>query len=400
MALHEFVDVGCQVCGSDQAEEVYVRELETVSFGRVTRHLRLCSACGFLYASPRPDVEALDYHYRRSDHASGAIWHASGEGSRHERLTVHRRGFIERHVGQAATGRALDVGCSRGDLLAALQLPGWKRLGLEPSASAATRARERGLCVIESTLEQNPLARESFDLITCISVLEHVADVRESMAALEALLVPGGLLVLYLPDSMRAVAHVAEFFSFEHLSHFTAGSATRLLLEFGLRPLEIEAAEGPGLLLCARKEGREALRSLERPNDRDALRAAVERYRADRLAFEADLRERFTALQSGWKRAGKRVGIYGAGEHTRFLLEVLDFGEQVVAVFDSDPKKHGKRFLRWRVSPPEHASKLGVDTIVLSSRPYQDEMHARVAHLTPRHGIEIVRCYPPVQAAA
>jgi hypothetical protein len=220
------------------------------------------------------------------------------------------------------------------------------------------------------------------------------------MFALERLLAPGGHLVLYLPDSARAVAHVAEFFSFEHLSHFSAGSASRLLLEFGLRPLEVERAEGPGLMLCARKDGKRAVGGVKVPDDREEMHAAVERYRDDRRRFDGDIQRRFSALREEWKRTGTRVGIYGAGEHTHFLLELLDFSDEVVAIFDSDPKKHGKRFLQWRVSAPQRAHELGVDAIVLSSRPYQDEMHAAVAHLTPEHGIEVVRCYPRAQPAA
>ena len=400
MALHEFIDVDCQVCGSKQADEVYVREFETVSFGRLTRRLHLCPGCGFLYASPRPGPGALDYHYRRSDKGSGAIWHARGEGSRHHRLTAYRRDFIERHIRGIAPGRVLDVGCSQGDLLAALELLGWSPLGLEPSASAAAKARKRGLDVVEATLEQNPLAAESFDLITCISVLEHVFDVGESVHALERLLAPGGHLVLFVPDSTRAVAHVAEFFSFEHLSHFSAGSLSRLLTGFGLHPLDLERPDGPGLMLIAAKKGRSATGDVEIPDDREELRAAVERYGQDRRRFDGELRERFAALQAHWKSAGTRIAIFGAGEHTQFLLELLDFSGQVVAVLDSDPAKHGKRFLRWRVSAPERAPALGVDAIVLSSRPYQDEMHAAVAHLASEHGVEIIRCYPRVPAAA
>jgi hypothetical protein len=79
---------------------------------------------------------------------------------------------------------------------------------------------------------------------------------------------------------------------------------------------------------------------------------------------------------------------------------LLDFSDQVVAILDSDPSKHGKRFLRWRVSTPERAAAIGVDAIVLSSRPYQDEMHSTVAHIAAEHGIDIVRCYPRTQAAA
>ena len=49
------------------------------------------------------------------------------------------------------------------------------------------------------TVEQSPFERSSFDLITCISVLEHIPDDREAVERIWSLLRTGGRLVLTLP---------------------------------------------------------------------------------------------------------------------------------------------------------------------------------------------------------
>ena len=390
-----WLEVDCQVCGAKEAEAVYERSFETAELDRAHMRLVLCSRCGFLYASPRPSPETMAEHYRSSPSASGAVWHAHGKGSRHERIAAYRSGFVARLREELpASGSVLDVGSSQGDMLCAYDLPEWRLVGLEPSALAAARARERGLEVVEASLESNDLPPASFDLVTCWSVLEHVWDVRSAVAELARLTKPGGHLVVYVPDSARPTAQISEFFSFEHLSHFTTGTLYRLVQDVGLHPLRLEHSEGPGLTLALRREDVASTAALPVPDDRDELVAALRRYGHERAAFEDGIRRRFEHLLADWREHSTRVALFGAGEHTRFLLDLVGLGEHLVAVLDSDPTKNGRRFLRWTVHPPEAAPDLGVDVIVISSRPFQEEMAAAAEPLALAHGIEIVRCYP------
>ena len=64
-----------------------------------------------------------------------------------------------------------------------------------------------------------------------------------------------------------------------------------------------------------------------------------------------------------------------------------------MAVFDSDESRHGSEFLRWPIRAPEDAAELGIDVLLISSRPFEDEMYARVAHFPAELGIDVVRCY-------
>lgn len=405
MEAPRFVDVACQVCGERDGEPAYARELETAAAGRVRMQLLLCPSCGFLFQSPRLARAHLSRFYADSSDASGAVWHASGAGSRQAELCAARDRFARRALELAGTprerGSVLDVGCSQGDLLAALDLPGWHKVGLEPSAAAGARARERGLEVVRGTLDWHDFPRAwngpsdgGFDLVTCMSVLEHVWDVRDAMSSLEALVRPGGTLVLDVPDSTRPVPQIAEFFSFEHLSHFTAATLARLLAGFGFRIVLVEPRGDCGLLVGARREGRRSVGAPALADERTALAAALQRYRKERESFERSLRERFELLARGWRARSARIALHGAGEHTRFLLDLVDLGESVIAVLDSDPTKHGQTFLRWTVRAPEEAAELGADAILLSSRPFQEEMARALAPLARAHGIELVRCYP------
>lgn len=399
--MSALVELSCQLCGARRGETVYERTFDSLALGRVGVRLVCCPDCGFLYASPRPTPEAMRAHYAEGSFASGAVWREQGTDSRQERFVRARAAFLLRHLGgDARAVRILDVGCSRGDFLSALELPGWQRCGLEPGRRAAEAARARGLAVVEETLEENHLLSESFDAVTCFSVLEHVWDVRAAMQGLERLVAPGGLLVLYVPDSTRPVAQVAEFFALEHLSHFSAGTLTRLLRDFGFRPESLEEAEGPGLIVAARKVGRSALRSLPVPDDRARLVRAVTAYAAERERFECALRERFDEHLTTWERDRARLAVFGAGEHTRFLFDLVPLRGLCVALLDGDPAKQGRRILGLPVHVPEALPELDVDAVVLSSEPFQEEMAARIGPLAEAGGVTLVRCYPERRRAA
>lgn len=58
---------------------------------------------------------------------------------------------------------------------------------------------ENRCSLTNSTLDLTSYEKESFDLITCISVLEHIPDDEESIKTMWALLQPGGRLILTLP---------------------------------------------------------------------------------------------------------------------------------------------------------------------------------------------------------
>jgi 2-polyprenyl-6-hydroxyphenyl methylase/3-demethylubiquinone-9 3-methyltransferase len=101
---------------------------------------------------------------------------------------------------------ALDVGCGGGLLAEPLARLGAKVTGIDASpeviAVARAHACELGLEIDYRAGDVQDLERE-FDLITCMEVIEHVAEPRAFMTALASRLAPGGLLILSTPNATR-----------------------------------------------------------------------------------------------------------------------------------------------------------------------------------------------------
>ena len=111
---------------------------------------------------------------------------------------------LDEHSQTPLTGKAaLDVGCGAGLLAEPLARLGATVTGVDASAEligvARKHAEAMGLEVDYRAGEIEALDGR-FDLVTCMEVIEHVADPAEFLRALAKRLAPGGLLILSTPN--------------------------------------------------------------------------------------------------------------------------------------------------------------------------------------------------------
>ena len=92
--------------------------------------------------------------------------------------------------------RVLDVGCSRGNFLAAGNRLGFHMEGVEPAANIAAAARAQGLVVHTGLLADANFPAASFDAITLFEVIEHLQEPLSLLRECHRVLKPGGILLL------------------------------------------------------------------------------------------------------------------------------------------------------------------------------------------------------------
>ncbi|MEO8739952.1 MAG: bifunctional 2-polyprenyl-6-hydroxyphenol methylase/3-demethylubiquinol 3-O-methyltransferase UbiG [Casimicrobiaceae bacterium] len=113
-----------------------------------------------------------------------------------------RLGHIDQRCGGLRDKRVLDVGCGGGILAEAMARAGASVTGIDLSEKPLGVARlhrlESGVAVDYRLIAAEELAVEapaSFDVVTCMEMLEHVPDPASTIAACAQLVKPGGLVV-------------------------------------------------------------------------------------------------------------------------------------------------------------------------------------------------------------
>ncbi len=128
-------------------------------------------------------------------------WDPHGEFKPLHLMNPLRLEWISDHCGGLFGKQVLDVGCGGGILSESMALQGANVLGIdmgqEPLQVAKLHALEQGVKLdyqripVEELAEQQP---ESFDVVTCMEMLEHVPDPSSIVRACAKLAKPGGKL--------------------------------------------------------------------------------------------------------------------------------------------------------------------------------------------------------------
>ena len=129
-------------------------------------------------------------------------WDPNGSSRPLHELNPARVEYLERGVGLAGK-TVVDVGCGGGILSEAMARGGAHVLGIDLAPAlvevARAHAADGGLDIAYRSISAEALAAErpgGFNLVTCMEMLEHVPDPAATLAALAALVRPGGDVVV------------------------------------------------------------------------------------------------------------------------------------------------------------------------------------------------------------
>ena len=203
-------------------------------------------ACGCTFLHPVPTSDQLP---DQGDWWSGqrkkfsrkrrlkSIWNnirARLFGSSKERFLWYMRKVVP-------TGRFLDAGSGRGEMLMRASRF-YECVGLDPSPRALACVKEKGLHVIQDTLENADLEENSFDLVLLDSVIEHVVSPAALLRKAHYVLRDRGAIIVVTPklNGPAYRLHGAEWNGFRHGYHtflFTAKTLSQLMHEAGFHVL-------------------------------------------------------------------------------------------------------------------------------------------------------------------
>ncbi|WP_281839148.1 bifunctional 2-polyprenyl-6-hydroxyphenol methylase/3-demethylubiquinol 3-O-methyltransferase UbiG [Cardiobacterium hominis] len=177
-----------------------------------------------------------------------AFWDVQGPYRTLHQINPARLQFVERFVVLSGL-RVLDVGCGGGILSEALAERGASVLGIDLAESAlqAAEAHRAGQAVeyrLESSRE-TAARGEVFDVVTCMEMLEHVADPAAVLRDIHVLLKPGGW-AFFSTINRTLKARLGAVYAAEYLLHLVPQGTHQY--DWFIKPAELSRmAERAGL---------------------------------------------------------------------------------------------------------------------------------------------------------
>ena len=224
----------CHVCSGAR-----VRYLFSVDDYRVVK----CDDCGLVFLNPQPSDDEL----ARIQSAT-----ISPDGDGHEGFNEVKQAAAKLYLGKIrrycglGKGRLLEIGSGTGDFLAAAEAEGWEVAGIDNSAAACDRARQRlkNGSIRCCELQGAELESAQFDLCVISNILEQVRSPLGFLKEIHRVLKPGGTLFIATPSmdswSARFLRQKWMKFKPEHLTYFDRQTLQTALFNVGFHEVIVE----------------------------------------------------------------------------------------------------------------------------------------------------------------
>ncbi|MGN6658379.1 MAG: methyltransferase domain-containing protein [Achromobacter mucicolens] len=337
-----FLDLGHAPPSNAYLSEAALRGPETWFPLRIL----VCESCWLVQTEDHAGREALftdDYAYFSSFSSS---W------------LVHSRRYVDAMIGRFGLGKdsmVAEIAANDGYLLQYVKDAGIACYGVEPTASTAQAARDRGIDIVQRFFgvelgDELTESGRAADLIAANNVLAHVPDINDFVSGFAALLKPQGVATFEFPHLLRMVQE-GQFDTVyhEHYSYLSLTAVSRIFTANGLSVFDVEhlSTHGGSLRVFAQRldtgkheTSAEVARTLDEeqragvatPDFYACFQQQAERVKNDLLAFLVELR-----------RGGKRIAAYGAAAKGNTLLNFAGVRPDLLPyVVDLNPAKQGK----------------------------------------------------------
>lgn len=305
----------------------------------------VCDACWLVQTEDYRSADSLfdaDYAYF-SSYSSSWLEHA-------ERYVA----AMSERFALTQDSHVVEIAANDGYLLQYVAARGIPCLGIEPTASTARAAREKGLEIRELFFGEavgQALASEgwSADLMAANNVLAHVPDINDFLKGFAALLKPTGVATFEFPHLLRLMEQQQfDTLYHEHYSYLSLTAVQTLCRRNGLSVFDVESlpthggslrvfvqrgdAQRPVSAAVGDLLAQEEQRGIKTCAYYASLAPAAERIKHDLLRF---------LLQA--KAEGKTVVGYGAAAKGNTLFNYAGIRADLLAwVADASPHKQGK----------------------------------------------------------
>ncbi|MAT42526.1 MAG: hypothetical protein CL609_09310 [Anaerolineaceae bacterium] len=150
-----------------------------------------CLRCGLIFLKHIPSKDEILRYYPNNYEAYSGI--------KKKKVLEKTIKYIKKYKNNPSS--ILDIGCSTGEFLEAIKFNGIKNVyGIELNEVISDIAKEKGIKIVGSTIDDLQPNDRGYDIITLWDVFEHLPNPRSSLEKIFSILNPGGYLFMSIPN--------------------------------------------------------------------------------------------------------------------------------------------------------------------------------------------------------
>ena len=326
----------------------------------------------------------------------------------------HSKRYLDKmtaRFGLGSSSTVVEVAANDGYLLQYVIEKSIGCYGIEPTASTANAARQKGIEIVQDFLSTS-LAQQlrsqgkTADLVVANNVLAHVPDINDFSNACRLLMKPNGVFTCEFPHLMNLISqHQFDTIYHEHFSYLSFGIVINIFAKNGLNVFDVEeiGTHGGSLRVFAQCSDTGSHLVSSRVDDllsreTSAGMSNIAFYQGFRGHAER-VKDDFVAFLVEQKKLGKIVVGYGAAAKGNTLLNFAGVKSDLIRyVVDRSPHKQNK-FMPGSRIPIVSQERLSVekpDFVVIFPWNISDEVKTQLNYLS-KSGTKFVVAVPNLQ---
>jgi SAM-dependent methyltransferase len=169
-----------------------------------------CHSCGFVFLAPRPTTQDLELMYGEDYFTGSDADHGAHSATDYETAALlgsvkfpEILGWIQRYK---RSGTFFEIGCGMGFFLDFARGQGFTVSGIEYSAFATQKARERfHLNVQVGSPDTMTIVPDAYDVVFLGDVLEHMVHPLQELERIRGMIRSGGIVAVEVPSQFNAI---------------------------------------------------------------------------------------------------------------------------------------------------------------------------------------------------
>ena len=307
----------------------------------------------------------------------------------------------------------VEVAANDGYLLQYVVDAGVPCYGVEPTASTAKAAREKGIDIVEEFFGEalgRRLAESgrAADLTVANNVLAHVPDINDFVKGFTEILKPNGVSTFEFPHLGLLVSEgLFDTIYHEHYSYLSLTAVKRIFAESGLTVFDVErlTTHGGSLRVFAQRTdtGTHAVTDAVTGLLAEEAEAGV-----STLSYYEGFQERVNDIRAGLlafldqaEADGKSVAAYGAAAKGNTLLNFSGVkADRILFVVDANPHKQGQFLPGSRIPIVDEAAirDQRPDYVLVLPWNLMDEISSQLSYISD-WGAKLVRAVPALEVS-